>query len=131
MQAWLASSGPKRSTNSVWAQHGARCACAALVPSFHLWLPGTASHCHYCCLPPLCPHFAPAGKYHDALVKDIRGSTAAYGRWNLPAEWFGCVHEPQGLQARACRRQQPGRRSCSSPRQCPCHFALERCRLQS
>jgi hypothetical protein len=33
MQAWLASSGPKRSTNSVWAQHGARCACAALVPS--------------------------------------------------------------------------------------------------
>ncbi len=33
----------------------------------------------------------PAGKYHDALVADIRGSTAAYSRWNLLAEWFGYI----------------------------------------
>ncbi len=35
---------------------------------------------------------AHAGKYHDALVKDIRGRTAAYPRWNLLAEWFGYIY---------------------------------------
>lgn len=32
-----------------------------------------------------------AGKYHDALVEDIRGYTSAYSRWNVPAEWFGYI----------------------------------------
>ncbi|GAB4822167.1 hypothetical protein N2152v2_009213 [Parachlorella kessleri] len=36
--------------------------------------------------------WAQHGKYHDALVKDIRGRTAAYPRWNLLAEWFGYIY---------------------------------------
>ena len=34
----------------------------------------------------------PAGKYHDALVKDIRGRTSAYASWNVLGEWFGYIH---------------------------------------
>eukprot|EP00887_Chlorella_sp_A99_P003720 scaffold7.g3720.t1 len=35
--------------------------------------------------------WAQHGKYHDSLVKDIRGRTNAYARWNLPGELFGYI----------------------------------------
>lgn len=43
-------------------------------------------------LPNPCPPCAlNAGKFHDALVRDIRGRTNAYSRWNPVAEWFGYI----------------------------------------
>lgn len=36
--------------------------------------------------------WAQHGKYHDALVKDIRGYTNAYPRWNIPGEYFGYIY---------------------------------------